>query len=56
VHAPSTAAPPSRSVSWSSTNETASALGTMPAEFQDGPKSLSEASVPDVNASQRSQP
>ena len=28
----------------------------MPAEFQDGPKSLSEASVPEVNASYRSQP
>ena len=33
----------------------ASALGTMPAEFQDGPKSLSEASVPEVNAPYRSQ-
>ena len=43
-------------MSWVSTNATASALGTMPAEFQDGPKSLSEASVPEVNASYRSQP
>ena len=43
-------------VSWSATNATASALGTMPAEFHDGPKVLSEASEPEVNASYRSQP